>query len=257
MIESIPKCIYGPVESWRLGRSLGVDLLCVDSICSFECVYCQLGKINKVTTTREVFVSTERVMRELNGVDLDALDVITFSGSGEPTLAANLGEVISRIKRITDKSITILTNSTLLHDSEVRNEIALADKIFCKLDAWSEDVLRRVDRPHGVSLETVISGIRKLREEFHGFLAIQTMVLRSLKESEIERFAEILMSIRPDEVQLNLPSRPIPREYFVETRGNAVGHSAEFTRLKTISKMELESIRDKLSELTGLPILTR
>ena len=94
MTNPTPSTIYGPVESWRLGRSLGVDLLCVDSICSFECVYCQLGKINRVTTKREVFVSTEKVLKDLKNSDWQQADVITFSGSGEPFVNPELPEFI-------------------------------------------------------------------------------------------------------------------------------------------------------------------
>jgi wyosine [tRNA(Phe)-imidazoG37] synthetase (radical SAM superfamily) len=258
MKNSIPNSIYGPVDSWRLGRSLGVDVLCVDSICSFECVYCQLGKIHRVTAKREIFVSTDKILSDLENCDWREADVITFSGSGEPTLAANLGEVIEKIKEITGKPIIILTNSTLLNLPEVRQEIAPADKIFCKLDAWSDETLRRIDRPHkGIWLESIISGIRLLRLEFKGFLAIQTMILSLPKESELASFADTLRSIKPDEVQLNLPSRPVPSEYFVETRGNAVETQKEFTQLRTISKANLEIIRKRLSEITDLPIITR
>ncbi len=258
MTNSFPTSIYGPVESWRLGSSLGVDLLNVDSICSFECVYCQLGKINHVTTKREVFVSTEQVLKDLENSDWETADVITFSGSGEPTLAKNLGEVIENIKRITHKPIVILTNSTLLHLKEVRRELLKADKIFCKLDAWSDDVLKRVDRPRkGVSLESIISGIFEMRREFNGFLAIQTMILRIPSDFEIEKLAEILMTINPDEVQLNLPTRPIPHDYFVESRGNITQYNQEFKQIKTISKDDLETIRLKLSEITKLSIVTR
>lgn len=258
MTNKIPSSIYGPVRSWRLGSSLGVDVLCVDSICSFECVYCQLGKINRVTTEREIFVSTEKVLKDLQNSDWEKADVITFSGSGEPTLAENLGEIIEKIKQITNKPIIVLTNSTLLDEKKVRREISNADKIFCKLDAWSDDILNRIDRPHkGISLEKIVEGIIQLRSEYEGFLAIQTMILRSPNELEIKRFAGILASIKPDEVQLNLPTRPIPHQYFIETRGNEVEFDESFTKLKTISKNELENIRQKLSELTNLPIIVR
>ena len=258
MTNAIPSTIYGPVQSWRLGRSLGVDLLFVDSICSFECVYCQLGKINRVTNEREIFVSTAKVLEDLQNSDWQTADVITFSGSGEPTLAANLGETIEKIKQITHKPVVVLTNSTLLHQTQVRREISKADKIFCKLDAWSDSILRRVDHPHAsISLESIISGIFELRREFDGFLAIQTMILRPLNEPETEKLAEILHTIQPDEVQLNLPTRPVPREYLLETRGNAVEFKPGFTQIKTIPKSELENIRLKLSEITKLPIITR
>ena len=258
MKTSIPNSIYGPVESWRLGKSLGVDVLCVDSICSFECVYCQLGKINRVTTRRDVFVSTEKVLQDLDRSEWTTADVITFSGSGEPTLAKNLGEIIEKVKLKTAKPVIVLTNSTLLNLPEVRKELSLADKIFCKLDAWSDETLERIDRPReGISLESIISGLRLLRREFSGFLAIQTMILRPPKKFELEGFAKILKSINPDEVQLNLPTRPIPQEYFLETRGNAVESKQEFKTLKTISKSELAEIGIGLYELTGLPIIAR
>jgi wyosine [tRNA(Phe)-imidazoG37] synthetase (radical SAM superfamily) len=257
-MKSAASTIYGPVRSWRLGHSLGVDLLCIDSICSFECVYCQLGRINRVTTKRARFVSTARVLSDLRKTDWHAADVITFSGSGEPTLAENLGEVIEKIKLLTHKPVVVLTNSTLLHDGQVRREIKQADKIFCKLDAWSDEVLRRVDRPHEeVSLASIVAGIVDLRREYDGFLAIQTMLLRAPDNSEIEKLAAIYQSIQPDEVQLNLPTRPVPHEYFTDTRGNAVEFRAGFTRIKTISKDELEIVRRKLSEITKLPIITR
>ena len=258
MTKKSASTIYGPVRSWRLGLSLGVDLLYVDSICSFECVYCQLGRINRVTGTRKIFVSTQKVLEDLRKIDWPAADVITFSGSGEPTLAANLGEVIEKIKELTRKPIIVLTNSTLLTDAQVRREICGADRIFCKLDAWSDDVLRRVDHPHeGISLESLVSGIRDLRQEFKGFLAIQTMILRPPNISETEKLAEILQAIQPDEVQLNLPTRPVPPEYFLETRGNAVEFKPGFAQIKTIPKSELENVRLKLSELTKFPIITR
>lgn len=250
--------IYGPVKSWRLGLSLGVDVLCIDSICSFECVYCQLGKIHQVTTKREVFVSTEKVLDDLAKFYWEKADVITFSGSGEPTLASNLGEIIEKIKGLTQKPIVILTNSTLLHQPEVRKELSHADKIFCKLDAWSGDTLRRFDHPEkSVSLEKIICGIHHLRQEFNGFLAIQTMILRKLNDFEIEELAEIYRLIKPDEVQLNLPSRPIPKDYLIETRGNEVEINQNFKRLKTISKEELEKIRLQLAKETHLSIITR
>lgn len=258
MKTAVPISIYGPVNSWRLGLSLGVDLLCVNSICSFECVYCQLGKINQVTTKRKVFVSTETILRDLQKVNWQKADVVTFSGSGEPTLAKNLGEAIETIKETTGKPIAVLTNSTLLHQKDVREEITLADKIFCKLDVWSAETLRRFNRPsENLSLNRIVSGIAFLRFDFSGFLAIQTMILRPLNEEEIKRFSKILQFINPDEVQLNLPIRPVPREYFVASRGNDVEYNPLLTQIKTISKTELERIRQRLADLLNLPVIAR
>ncbi len=124
MNEEVPNSVYGPVSSWRLGNSLGIDLLCIDSICSFDCVYCQLGTVNRVTNERDVFVSTEKVLEDFRNSEWKNADVITLSGSGEPTLAENMGEVIDGIRRITSKPIVVLTNSSLLNSQEVRSEIS-------------------------------------------------------------------------------------------------------------------------------------
>lgn len=256
--ETAPSTVYGPVHSWRLGLSLGVDLLCIDSICSFECVYCQLGKINRVTATRSVFVPTEKVMNDLTNAEWQNADVITFSGSGEPTLAKNLGETITEIKKFSQKKVVVLTNSSLLNLKDVRDELSNADKVFCKLDTWDEDSFRRIDRPHAdISFHSLVEGLKLLRKEYGGFMAIQTMLLHSLSNEEIERFADILLEIKPDEVQLNLPLRPIPQSYHVETRGNDVASDDNFRRLKTISSNEMGVIRNKLSSLTKLSITSR
>jgi len=258
MKKPTPSSVYGPVDSWRLGRSLGVDVLCVDSICSFECVYCQLGKINRVTNRREVFVSTDQILDDLRRADWQTADVITFSGSGEPTLAKNLGDVIKGIKEVTGKPVVVLTNSTLLGSEQVRSELALADKIFCKLDAWNDDVLRRVDRPYkGITLQSIVKGITRMRAEFKGFLAIQTMILRMPSKNEIKDLVRIIDEIGPDELQLNLPTRPIPREYFVETRGNEVAEDPGFTHLKTISKEQFDDLRRTLDSMTGISVVAR
>src|SRR5437764_5838293 len=122
-IAESSKTVYGPVCSWRAGLSLGVDLLSVNSICSFRCLYCQLGKINLHTTKRKVYVPTERVITDLLRSSWHVADIITLSGSGEPTLAANMGEVIRQIKTLTGKPILVLTNATTLGDRSVRREL--------------------------------------------------------------------------------------------------------------------------------------
>lgn len=255
MRDESRKSVYGPVKSWRLGHSLGIDLLFVDSICSFACVYCQLGKINRLTTQRGIFVPTSQVMDDLRSSDWKQADVITFSGSGEPTLAANLGETITEIRRETRKPIAVLTNSSLLIDPAVRREISLADTVFCKLDAWTEKAFRRIDRPTaGITLESVIAGIMALRAEFGGTLAIQTMLLSQPKTNDISEFAAILKAISPGEVQLNLPLRPVPKEWIPESRGNTpVGRWTR--RLHTISPETAAAVGQKLRDLTGLRVI--
>lgn len=250
--------VYGPVKSWRLGRSLGIDVLCIDSICSVACVYCQLGRINQLTANRDVFVSTDQVMKDLKASDWRSADVITFSGSGEPTLAKNLGEVICKIKALTGKPIIVLTNSTLLHQQQVREELAPASRVFCKLDAWDEDSLRRVDHPvEGITLEEIISGIRRFRDEFNGEVAIQTMLLRPMSDEDIAHYAHIVNTIHPDEIQLNVPLRPIPTEFTIENRGNEVAAGLDARMIKSVRKEDLLSVRDRLQKLVDCNVVCR
>lgn len=252
---SRPSTVYGPVNSWRVGSSLGIDLLYVNSICSFRCVYCQLGKINVHTAKRDVFVPTAVVMEDLQASNWRAADIITFSGNGEPTLAANIGEVMQQTKQLTGKPILVLTNSAHLNDPTVRAEIRIAEKIFCKLDAVDDQTLRWIDRPvEGITVETIVAGITALRCEYDGFLAIQTMLTR-INQHRLGAFAEVLKRIRPDEVQLNVALRPIPADWDVETRGDHSREEGKF--LKSPTREEVCVIQNELARLSGIKVVSR
>jgi len=249
------KTVYGPVRSWRAGLSLGVDLLCVNSICSFRCLYCQLGKINVHTTERKVYVPTERVITDLLRSSWHVSDIITLSGSGEPTLAANMGEVIRQIKAVTNKPVLVLTNATMLSEETVRRELCEADKISCKLDSMDEETFRRINRPvKGLTLRAVIEGIKMLRREFPGELAIQTMLM-PMNMNCIESFAQTLTELEPDEVHLNLPTRPIPRRrWLIDSRGNNNILPVPAAHFKSIEPEQLLKMEKTLRRLTGLKI---
>jgi len=205
--------VYGPVSSWRLGRSLGVDLICQEKgkVCSLDCIYCSLGKTTELTTKRRVFVPTERVARELREVmkEVEA-DVVTFSGTGEPTLALNLGEAIKVAKEISDLPIAVLTNSSLMTREEVRRGLAQADIVIGELDAPDEETFNRINRPHkGVHLADTIEGMKKFREEFKGKFSLEVMFVPENKDFSKE-IAAIARTIKPDEVQINTPLRQSP-----------------------------------------------
>ncbi|MBO9539233.1 radical SAM protein [bacterium] len=248
--------VYGPVRSWRVGMSLGIDLLYTTSICSFRCIYCQLGKIQVPTMERKVYVSTERVLEDLRASNWQEADIVTLSGSGEPTLAANLAEVIDGIHAATGKPVMVLTNSTTLKDPQVRRDLAKAEKVFCKLDAADDRTLQIIDRPvEGVTVASIVEGIQALRAEYKGYLAIQMMFMPQNRK-ELEAFAEILNRIRPDEVQLNTPTRPVPQGWFIEARGNYDVAPYPAIPLKHLSRDEAKAIEDELARLTGLKIVS-
>ncbi|MDQ3820296.1 MAG: radical SAM protein [Acidobacteriota bacterium] len=252
--EESSKTVYGPVRSWRAGISLGIDLLAVNSVCSFRCLYCQLGKINVHTSERRIYVQTERIMTDLIRSSWHVADVITLSGSGEPTLAANMGAVIRQSKTITGKPVLVLTNGTTLNDRSVRLELCEADKVSCKLDATDEETFRRINRPlDGITLQSVIKGIKALRKEFTGELAVQLM-LTPMSVKQVEQFARVLNEIEPDEVQLNLPTRPIPREWLMDARGNNDTLLVPAAHFKTVTMEKAASFEAALRYLTGFKI---
>ena len=201
--------IYGPVPSWRLGRSLGIDLLSTrGKTCSFDCVYCQLGKtIHSLDEPKEL-VPISKLASELEQVRGVQADYATFSGVGEPTLASNLGEAIEVVKSNLGLPVAVLTNSSLMPREDVRQGLAKADVVVAKLDAPTEELFHTINRPAiDSSLTEVLEGMRRFRLEFRGKLAVQMMFIEANKDyaPEMVRIAE---QLSPDEVQLNTPLRP-------------------------------------------------
>ena len=201
--------IYGPVPSWRLGRSLGIDLLSTGGkTCSFDCVYCQLGMTVHPEVEREEFVSLDRLARELKTAEGIAADYATFSGMGEPSLASNLGQAIRLVKSTLKLPVAVLTNSSLIPREDVRHELTLADVVVAKVDAPTENIFRKINRPVGSqTLAGILKALKLFREEYHGKLALQMMFVEANKGYAVE-MAEIAEQLSPDEVQINTPLRP-------------------------------------------------
>jgi wyosine [tRNA(Phe)-imidazoG37] synthetase (radical SAM superfamily) len=205
--------LYGPVASWRLGRSLGMDILSTaEKTCSFECLYCQLGRTVNKTTERKVFVPTDAIERELQALAPfieETSDVITFAGMGEPTLGANLGEVVDAIRRHTRKPIAILTNAVLITDPEVREDLKKLDIVVAKLDAPDQAIFEEVNKPVSaeIKLDKIIAGLKEFRCEYSGRLCLQLMFVAANRDSGAA-MARIAADIQPDEVQVNTPLRP-------------------------------------------------
>ena len=143
--------VYGPVPSWRLGRSLGIDLVSAQGkTCTFDCVYCQLGRTTCSTDQRQVFVETEQLQAELATLPPIEIDYVTFSGTGEPTLAANLCEALRLVGEWSAPRglpTAVLTNASLLSRPDVRRDLAHADLVVAKLDAPNEALFQVINRP--------------------------------------------------------------------------------------------------------------
>ena len=253
---NISRSVYGPVKSWRFGLSLGIDLLFVNSICSFNCVYCQLGNIQKHTVQRKEYIATAKVIEDFKEVSKNKpFDIITYSGNGEPTLATNLKEIIISLKALTPVPQSILTNGTTLLNPDVIEALCLLDKVSVKIDAGSDAMFNRINRPvTGCTLQNVMDGIDNLKGEFNGELEVQSMFCNATM-ADLDNYISLLNKIKPNKVQLNMPTRPYPSEWHRENRGN---HLQVFdypvSALKVISRENAERVLTEVRQRTAFNI---
>ncbi len=225
------KHIFGPVPSRRLGLSLGIDTIPFKT-CSLDCVYCECGKTTNKTAKRKNFVSTEEIIIELKEFlsKKEKLDYITFSGSGEPTLNSEIGNMIKEIKKITNISVAVLTNGTLLDRKDVREDLMDADLVIPSLDAVTDSVFKRINRPaEELDINQIIKGLIQFRKEFKGLIWLEILFVKNINDSddEIDKIIKIVKDIKPDRVQLNTVDRP-PAEIWAK--------AVDIDRMKQIKK---------------------
>lgn len=202
--------VYGPVPSRRLGRSLGVDLVPFKT-CTYDCIYCQLGKTTHKTTQRKEWVPSDSVIDQVKGKLESKPDYITVSGSGEPTLHSKIEEVISRIKEMTDIPIAVLTNGSSLWLPEVRRSLRAADLVLPSLDAGSDYLYRYINRPHpDIPFGKMLEGLVKFRDEYAGKYWLEILLLGGVTtvETQVNALAHAIKLIGPDKVHVNTVSRP-------------------------------------------------
>ena len=204
--------VFGPVPSRRLGRSLGVDLVPF-KVCTYECIYCQLGKTSTKTVRRDDYVPLDRVLGQLEealGSD-EAIDTITLAGSGEPTLNLSIGRVIERAKELTRIPVAVLTNGALFRDTRVKVDCAQADIVLPTLAAPDEALFQRIHRPaRGLTLESLLTSLAVFRREYQGQIWLEVFFLDGINDApeHVRQMAKIAKRIRADRIQLNTAVRP-------------------------------------------------
>ncbi len=202
--------VYGPVPSRRLGRSLGIDLAPLKT-CTYDCLYCHLGKTTNKTIKRHQWPPLEEVLAELKAHLSSEPDTITISGSGEPTLHSGIGNLIKAVKAMTAVPVAVLTNSALLWLRDVRESLCSADLVMPSLDAGEEYLFRQVNRPHrDISFHRMIDGLYEFRKAFSGQFWLEVMLLGGITglSHPIEQIKEIVGWIAPDRIHLNTVVRP-------------------------------------------------
>ena len=202
--------VFGPVPSRRLGRSLGVDLVPFKT-CTYDCVYCQVGRTTCKGLERKAWVPIDEVVEQIRQKLPSSPDYITLAGSGEPTLFLGIGELVARIKQMTSTPISILTNGSLLWMPEVRKDLLDIDLVVPSLDAGDEALFRKVNRPHdALSFDRMVEGLVAFRKEYSGQYWLEVFLVGGLTacRESVQRMAEIVRRINPDRVQVNTVARP-------------------------------------------------
>jgi wyosine [tRNA(Phe)-imidazoG37] synthetase (radical SAM superfamily) len=215
------KYVYGPVPSRRLGQSLGIDTIPLKT-CNWNCVYCQLGRTRPLTNERRDYYPPHQVIAEIKQAIHEhkpgEINWVTFVGSGEPTLHASIGWLIRRTKEFTKLPVAVITNGSFLYMEYHRQEMAYADAVLPSFDAGNSRLYRKINRPHPhFTFDRQVEGLKAFSNQYLGELWIEVMLVKGLNDSkqELSDIASVLHYIEPDEIHINLPTRP-PVERWVK-----------------------------------------
>jgi wyosine [tRNA(Phe)-imidazoG37] synthetase (radical SAM superfamily) len=245
-LQDIKNLAFGPVPSRRLGRSLGTNNI-PPKTCSYSCVYCQVGKTNNITVERRAFYKPEDLSRAVRRKVDEAtarnerIDYLTFVPDGEPTLDLNMSKEISSLKQ-TGIPTAVITNASLLWRDDVKEDLQKADFVSLKVDAVSEDLWPKVNRPHkALKLNVVLEGIREFTEEFRGTVVSETMLIGNIDYGdEFERIAEFLAELKKlNKAYIATPTRPPTEKWVKRAKENAINDAFQaFSKKLGASRVE-------------------
>ncbi|MDY6820361.1 MAG: radical SAM protein [Deferribacterota bacterium] len=207
--------VYGPVPSRRLGKSLGINNIPY-KICTYACIYCQIGKTIKMQNKREAFYKPEKLVSEVKNLlsnihNKDKFpDYLTIVPDGEPTLDINIGILIEKLK-VFNIPIAVITNASLIDQPDVRGDLSKADYISVKIDSVDKNKWRTINRPYkALNFYSILEGIKTFRCSFSGHLSTETMVIKGIndKDEDFIALAKYLNELKPDTAYLSIPIRP-------------------------------------------------
>ena len=214
------KYLYGPVPSRRLGRSLGIDLV-PHKVCTYDCIYCQIGNTTDKTLTRKEYVPIKAVLKEVKRFledETSSIDHLSLSGSGEPTLHSKIRLLIEGIKAMTSIPIAVLTNGSLLYEERMRQDLLRAEMVLPSLDAVSPEVFTKINRPRsGLSIEKVIEGMVEFRKVYKDQIWLEILFCKGVNDSkeELLKTKKVVDRIQPDRIHLNTVVRPPSEKWAV------------------------------------------
>jgi len=235
---------FGPVPSRRLGRSLGINNI-PPKVCTYSCVYCQLGRTINMQVERSAFYEPGEILRDVRNKVKRAeqagepIDYLTFVPDGEPTLDVNLGREIELLRPLGIK-IAVITNSSLIWREDVRQDLSRTDWVSLKIDSVEKEIWRTVDRSHGtLQLTSILDGALEFAKWYKGELATETMLVEGVndRDDHIRDLAEFLARLRPGTAYLAVPTRP-PAEKWVRPPGAEVVNRAYQILTKSVDQVE-------------------
>jgi wyosine [tRNA(Phe)-imidazoG37] synthetase (radical SAM superfamily) len=224
MVNERKMIAFGPVPSRRLGKSLGINNI-PPKTCTYSCIYCQLGRTNNMQINRREFYKPEEIMYAVEKKVKEAreraepVNYLTFVPDGEPTLDINLGEEIDLLRSLSlGVKIAVITNASLIWNKDVKDDLYKADWVSLKIDAVSQGIWQRIDRPHGsLKLDKIREGVSEFSRTFNGNLATETMLVREVDNDteELEQVADFIAELNPKKSYISIPTRP-PAEKWVK-----------------------------------------
>jgi len=225
------KFLYGPVPSRRMGLSLGISPI-PKKTCNYSCIYCQLGRTDKMTSERKDFFNIDDIKKEFKDYNSsnNNYDVVTIVGEGEPTLYKSLGDLIKFLKENTDKPVALITNGACLKDSDIWPELEKLDIILPSLDASNENEFNNINRPHpSIKYKDVLNGLTNFSKIFKGELWLEIMFVKNYTDSKetVDRFKNILKKIYYTRLFINSPVRPPAEDYVEEPDESFIKYAVE------------------------------
>lgn len=236
---------FGPVPSRRLGRSLGVNNI-PPKICSYACVYCQLGNTIKMQIERREFYEPQKIFESVKERvaqirnQNEKIDYLAFVPDGEPTLDINLGFNIESLKSL-EIPVAVITNASLIDNPDVRKDLLKADWVSLKVDTVNEEMWRVIDRPHGkLKLSSILDGMLAFKEQYQGQLVTETMMIKALNDSETaaRKTMRFLSLLKPDVAYLSIPTRPPADKNILPAEPVAMNRAYQIIS-ESVAKVEL------------------
>jgi len=245
------KHLFGPLMSRRFGRSLGIDL-CPMKTCSYDCIFCQLGRTKETSCKRDEFFPLEEICKEITHwlkVDGNA-EYITLAGSGEPTLYSRFGELVDFIHSKTDIPVLLLSNGSLFWQAEVREAAEKIDVVKLSMSVWNQNLFDRINRPaRKITFERMINGEIEFRKQYKGKLILEVFLMDEINATlpDVRKIAQFAKQIKPDTIHLNTVTRPAAEDF---------AHSVAKTEMEQFSAIFTPNAKIP-PEISGTPLLNK